>query len=95
MVRMGVSMKKSTKWKIYEKRWKIRDIYFNKALRRHFLLKYFHVEPVMPIFAHKKVMSKKKTNDYIAELIRSGDPFLSEGLEIQNFPLLQVFFVIV
>lgn len=68
-------MKKSTKWKLYEKRWKIRNIYFNKALRRHFLLKYFHVEPVMPIFAHKKVMSKKKTNDYIAELIRSGEPF--------------------
>ena len=68
-------MNKATKWKLYEARWKIRDIYFNKTLRRHFLLKYFHVEPVMPCYAHKRVMSKKRTNEYIAELIMSGKPF--------------------
>ncbi len=68
-------MNQKEKWLRYEKRWKIRDIYFNKALRRHFMLKYFHVEPVMPHYAHKKVMSKKKTNDYIADLIKSGNPF--------------------
>lgn len=68
-------MDKAKKWLLYEKRWKIRDIYFNKALRRHFLLKYFHVEPVMPHYAHKSVMSKKATNDYIADLILSGKPF--------------------
>ena len=68
-------MGKKKKWLLYEKRWKIRDIYFNKALRRHFLLKYFHVEPVMPHYAHKSVMSKKATNDYIADLILSGKPF--------------------
>ena len=70
-------MQKSTKWKLYEIRWKIRNIYFNKALRRHFLLKYFHVEPVMPLYAHKKVMSKKRTNDYIAEKIQKGEPFFA------------------
>ena len=70
-------MQKSTKWKLYEARWKIRNIYFNKALRRHFLLKYFHVEPVMPHYAHKKVMSKKRTNDYIAEKIQKGEPFFA------------------
>lgn len=69
-------MDKTQKWLLYEKRWKIRDIYFNKALRRHFLLKYFHVEPVMPHYAHKPVMSKRKTNEYIAEKIRSGQPFM-------------------
>ena len=68
-------MNKATKWKLYETRWKIRNIYFNKALRRHFLLKYFHVEPVMPYYAHKKVMSKKNTNEYIASLIKSDKPF--------------------
>lgn len=68
-------MDKKKKWLLYEKRWKIRDIYFNKALRRHFLLKYFHVEPVMSHYAHKSVMSKKATNDYIADLILSGKPF--------------------
>lgn len=70
-------MQKATKWRIYETRWNIRNTYFNKALRRHFLLKYFHVEPVMPFYAHKKVMSKKRTNDYIAEKIRKGDPFFA------------------
>lgn len=70
-------MDKAKKWLLYEKRWKIRDIYFNKALRRHFLLKYFHVEPVMPHYAHKSVMSKKATNDYIADLILSGKPFFA------------------
>lgn len=70
-------MQKLTKWKLYETRWNIRNIYFNKALRRHFLLKYFHVEPVMPHYAHKKVMSKKRTNDYIAEKIQKGEPFFA------------------
>lgn len=70
-------MDRANKWLLYEKRWKVRDIYFNKALRRHFLLKYFHVEPVMPFFAHKSVMSKKAANDYIADLILSGKPFFA------------------
>ncbi len=68
-------MDKAKKWIRYERRWKIRDIYFNKALRRHMLVKYLHVEPVMVRFAKKTVMSKKKTNDWIAEKIRSGKPF--------------------
>lgn len=70
-------MQKSTKWKLYETRWKIRNIYFNKALRRHFFMKYFNMEPVMPCYAHKKVMSKKRTNDYIAEKIQKGEPFFA------------------
>ena len=56
------------KWEFYEKRWKFRDFYFNKCLRRHGIVKYFHREPVMPHYAHKWVMSSKATNDYIYEL---------------------------
>ena len=65
------------KWKRYEKRWKFRDFYFNKCLRRHGIVKYFHREPVMPYYAHKKVMSSKQTNEYIYNCIISGKPFMA------------------
>lgn len=70
-------MDKKEKWIKYEKRWKWRDIYFNKALRRHGIVKYFHREPVMPRYAHKWVMSSKKTNDYIYDRIIEGKPFMA------------------
>ena len=56
-------MTRKEKWIRYEKRWKWRDFYFNKCLRRHGMLKYFHREPVMPHYAKKWVMSSAKTND--------------------------------
>lgn len=65
------------KWKRYEKRSKFRDFYFNKCLRRHGIVKYFHREPVMPYYAHKKVMSSKQTNEYIYNCIISGKPFMA------------------
>ena len=65
------------KWKKYEGKWKLRDFYFNKCLRRHGIVKYFHREPVMPRFAHKTVMSSAKTNAYIFDMIESGKPFLA------------------
>lgn len=65
------------KWQFYKKRWKFRDFYFNKCLRRHGIVKYFHREPVMPHYAHKWVMSAKKTNDYIYHHIISGKPFMA------------------
>lgn len=70
-------MEQKEKWLRYEKRWKIRDIYFNKALRRHLIVKYLHREPVMPHFAGQWVMSVEKTNAYITEKIKSGAPFLA------------------
>lgn len=65
------------KWIFYEKRWKFRDFYFNKCLRRHGIVKYFHREPVMPHYAHKWVMSSRKTNDYLYDMIESGKPFMA------------------
>lgn len=64
------------KWMFYERRWRFRDFYFNKCLRRHGIVKYFHREPVMPHYAHQWVMSKQKTNDYIYELLQSDNPFM-------------------
>lgn len=64
------------KWKFYEQRWKIRNFYFNKCLRAHGIVKYFHREPVMPHYAHKWVLSTKKTNDYIYNLLQSDRPFM-------------------
>ena len=67
---------KAEKWMRYEKRWKIRDIYFNKALRRHMIVKYFHKEPIMLRYAGQWVLSQKRTNQYIYDKIQSGSPFL-------------------
>jgi len=63
------------KWKLYEKRWKLRDIYWNKIIRRRIFMKFFNTEPVMPRFAKRFVWSKKKANNYIADKIREGKPF--------------------
>ena len=65
------------KWSFFEKRWKFRDFYFNKCLRRHGIVKYFHREPVMPHYAHKWVMTSKKTNDYLYDKIISRKPFFA------------------
>lgn len=70
-------MTQSEKWIKYEKRWKWRDFYFNKCLRRHGIVKYFHREPVMPHYAHKWVMGAQKTNDYIYDHIIEGSPFMA------------------
>ena len=39
-------------------------------------LKYFHREPVMLHYANRWILSKKKTNDYIYNLILSDKPFM-------------------
>lgn len=69
--------KQQKKWISYEKRWKFRDFYFNKVLRRHGIVKYFHREPVMLWYAHKRVMFRQETNDYIYNKILEGKPFLA------------------
>ena len=70
-------MTKKEKWIKYEKRWKFRDFYFNKVLRRHGIIKYLHREPVMPHYAHKWVMFKQATNDYIYDRIMQNQPFMA------------------
>lgn len=65
------------KWSRYQKRWRFRDFYFNKCLRRHGIVKYFHREPVMVRYAHKWVMSSRKTNEYLYNKIKEGKPFMA------------------
>lgn len=78
-------MTQSEKWVQYEKRWKWRDFYFNKCLRYHGIVKYFHREPVMLHYAKKWVMSSSKTNDYIYQKIMEGKPFWLAVLAIQSY----------
>ena len=66
-------MTREEKWVRYEKRWRWRDFYFNKCLRRHGIVKYFH----MPHYAGKWVLSPAKTNDYIYRKIMEGRPFMT------------------
>lgn len=65
-----------TKWNLYERRCQFREFYFHKALRRHICEKYLNFDPVMHFYANQFIMGKKKTNYWIADHIKSGDPFM-------------------
>lgn len=69
-------MTEQQRWKIYEKRWKWRDFYFHKVLRRHIFEPYFKKDIYIPYYAHRFVMTQKQTNDKIANMIQSGKPFM-------------------
>lgn len=68
---------KKLKWKLYEKRYEFRNFYFHKAIRRHICEKYFNMDPVMRFYAGRWVMGKKKTNRWIADQLKGGEPFLA------------------
>lgn len=79
--------KEREKWERYEKLWKWRNFYFHKVLRRHIFEKYFHYDIVMPRYAGKWLLSKNKTNEWIADKIMSGEPFMVArfgNTELQN-----------
>ena len=69
-------MNKKVKWNLYEKKNKFRSFYFHKVIRRHICEKYFNIDPVIPFYANKWLMSKRKTNEWIAEKIKKGEPFM-------------------
>lgn len=69
-------MNKKIKWKFYEKRCQFREFYFHKVIRRHICEKYFRLDPVMHIYANQIILGKQKTNHWIADQIRSGEPFM-------------------
>lgn len=69
-------MNKKTKWMLYEKRCEFREFYFHKVIRRHICEKYFNFDPVMHFYANQFIMGKGKTNRWIADKIRSGEPFM-------------------
>lgn len=69
-------MKKKLKWIFYEKRYQFREFYFHKIIRRHICEKYLNIDPIIPFYANKWVMSNKKTNKWIADKIMEGKPFM-------------------
>ena len=68
--------KEKLNWNFYEKRNKFRDFYFHKAIRRHIFEKYLNIDPYIPFYANRWVMGKRSTNRWIADKIRSGEPFM-------------------
>ena len=69
-------MNKKLKWKLYEKRWDLRQIYFHTIIRRHICEKYFNLDPVMHYYARQLILSRIKTNCWIRDKILSGEPFM-------------------
>lgn len=64
------------KWNLYEKSNQFKDFYFHKVLRRYVFEKYLNKDPYLPYYANHWVMGNKKTNQLIAEKIKSGGPFM-------------------
>ena len=69
-------MDKKLKWMLYEKRYAFRELYFHKIIRRRICEKILKIDPVMRIYANRFVLGKRKTNQWIAEKIQSGEPFM-------------------
>ena len=69
-------MNKKIKWKFYEKRYNFREIYFRKIIERRICHKFFNYDPVMIFYANRFVVGKGKTNAWIADKIKSGEPFM-------------------
>lgn len=70
-------MTDKTEWKLYEARWKVRDLYFDKILRQHFLEKYFGREPKMYLYAGKRLHTVKQTNQIIYHALMGDKPFMA------------------
>lgn len=70
-------MTKEEKWKFYENRWRFRDFYFHKVIRRHICEKYLGFDPVMHFYANQWILGKKGTNRYISDKMTEGKPFMA------------------
>lgn len=69
-------MDEKLRWKLYENRWKFRDFYFHKALRRHIFEKYFNLDIYIPYYANRWVLGERSTHKQIAAMLESGKPFM-------------------
>ena len=90
-------MNKKLKWKLYEKRWDLRQIYFHTIIRRHICEKYFNLDPVMHYYARQLILSRIKTNCWIRDKILSGEPFMvarfgNTELSVMNREQLELWF---
>lgn len=69
-------MNKKMKWNFYERRCRFREFYFHKIIRRNICERFFKFDPVMFFYANKFVFTKRKTNEWIADKIKEGKPFM-------------------
>ena len=70
-------MKEQTRWKFYENRWKIRDQYFDRVLRRHIFEKYFGFEPKIYFYGGKVLHRPESAGDILKEGILADKPFMA------------------
>ncbi len=70
-------MREQTKWKLYEARWKFRDLYFDRILREHIFVKYFGFEPKIYLYGGKRLHRSKSTNRLLSEAIQEKKPFMA------------------
>ena len=70
-------MKEQTRWKLYETRWKVRDQYFDRVLRRHIFEKYFGFEPKIYCYGGKLLHRAEAANTILREGILSDRPFMA------------------
>lgn len=69
-------MDQKMKWELYEGRWKLREFWFHKILRRHIFEKYFRKDIYIPYYANQWVLRQEDTNKKIGKMIESGEPFM-------------------
>lgn len=70
-------MKEQTKWKLYETRWKIRDLYFDRLLRQHIFVKYFGFEPKIYLYGGKRLHRAESAGRILSKAILSERPFMA------------------
>ncbi|HJC25632.1 MAG TPA: hypothetical protein H9761_18375 [Candidatus Eisenbergiella merdavium] len=70
-------MKEQTKWRLYESRWRIRDLYFDKILRQHIFVKYLGFEPKIYFYGGKRLHRIESTNRLLTEAVLSERPYMA------------------
>ncbi len=74
---MALVMNEQTKWRLYEARWKVREQYFDRILRRHIFEKYLGFEPKIYLYGGKRLHRPEASNRILAEGILSDEPFMA------------------
>ena len=70
-------MKEQTRWKLYETRWKIRDLYFDRILRQHIFVKYLCFEPKIYLYGGKRLHRAESAGRILAKAVLSERPFMA------------------
>ena len=69
-------MNKQKKWKFYETRFRFREFFFHKIIRRNICERFFNYDPIMYFYANQWVKNQKKTHRWIINKLNSKEPFM-------------------